>query len=255
MLAAAARAAHLFRHGHRAVLSDWLAWPFLGRDAETILETGRVLLGENGDAFATWIAARSRITEDWLQASAARRYLILGAGLDSFAWRSEGAVEVLEIDHPSTQAWKQSRFAALGLASPSHLTFVPVDFERQELAIALHEMGGLDDETFVSWIGVTPYLTNEAIVTTLNALRPCVLAVSYVPPEAVWDRTARSIAERMTTAVAGVGEPWVSFYSPSDFADLLSTAGFRVFEDLGPEDVERRFGLSCVNYERIALAR
>jgi O-methyltransferase involved in polyketide biosynthesis len=71
--------------------------------------------GDAADPFTTWVTARSRITEDWLGSSAAEQYVILGAGLDSFAWRQQGAVRVFEVDHPATQAWKRSRVQALAL--------------------------------------------------------------------------------------------------------------------------------------------
>jgi len=88
MLAAAARAAHLFEHGPRALLADWMAWPFLGADADGVLAAGRAITGDVGGLFATWMAARSRISEDWLTDSGAQQHVILGAGLDSSVWRN-----------------------------------------------------------------------------------------------------------------------------------------------------------------------
>ena len=83
-MAAVARALHLFAHGPRALLADWLAWPLVGAAAETIAAGSPALLGDLQEPFMTWFAARSRITEDWLTASGAGQYVILGAGLDSF---------------------------------------------------------------------------------------------------------------------------------------------------------------------------
>src|SRR5579884_1294901 len=100
-MAAVARALHLFRHGPRALLADWMAWPLVGSSAEAIAAGSPAVLGE--EPFMTWFAARSRITEDWLAASEATQYVILGAGLDSFAWRQPSHVRVFEIDRPATQ--------------------------------------------------------------------------------------------------------------------------------------------------------
>ena len=89
MLTATARAWHLLLNGPRALLQDWMAWPLLGPDAETSLELARGVMGDHTADLATWIAARTRLSEDWLTASKAEQYVILGAGLDTFAWRQE----------------------------------------------------------------------------------------------------------------------------------------------------------------------
>ena len=117
---------------------------------------------------------RSRYTEDALSLAMARgitRYVILGAGLDSFAWRRRDladAVQVFEIDHPASQRWKRRRFE-LGIGPPSNLTFLPIDFERQTLVNGLRDGGyPLDKPAFISWLGVTQYLTSEAVFGTLK---------------------------------------------------------------------------------------
>jgi O-methyltransferase involved in polyketide biosynthesis len=86
-MAAVASALHLFAHGPRALLTDWLAWPLVGAAAETIAAGSPTVLGDLQEPFMTWFAARSRITEDWLAANGAGQYVILGAGLDSFVAR------------------------------------------------------------------------------------------------------------------------------------------------------------------------
>src|SRR5262245_56524675 len=111
MMTAVGRAVHLLHHGPRAVLADWLGWPLVGADADAVLANLRNLLGDDEVPFLSFIAARSRLAEDWLGASGATQYVILGAGLDSFAWRQSGDIEVFEVDHPSTQAWKRARVA------------------------------------------------------------------------------------------------------------------------------------------------
>ncbi|MGH7750287.1 MAG: class I SAM-dependent methyltransferase, partial [Candidatus Dormibacteria bacterium] len=155
IVTAVGRAIHLFNYGPRALLADWLAWPFLGADAEAILAAGRAAFGEWELPFTNWIAARSRVAEDWLGESSADQYAILGAGLDSFAWRQEGAVKIFEVDQPATQAWKVARVAALGLPVPREVVWVPVDFEQQSVGDVLAG-AELDTtrRTFVSWLGV-----------------------------------------------------------------------------------------------------
>jgi methyltransferase (TIGR00027 family) len=139
MTAAAARAAHLLVDSEPRIFADSLAALLLGDKAETYLRYHR----EHGDhpllaGTRAQATCRSRFTEDQLALAAARgtaQYVILGAGLDSFACRSElaGRLRVFEVDHPATQQRKRALLAAAGLAEPPTLTWVPVDFETDEL--------------------------------------------------------------------------------------------------------------------------
>ena len=256
MMAAAARGAHLIRHGPRAVLADWLGWPLVGGGAEALMWRFRDVFGALSDPMTTWLSARSRFGEDWLAESGAEQYVILGAGLDSFAWRDPGRVRVFEVDHPGTQAWKRSRLRALDLAAPRDLVWVPVDFETQSIADGLAAAGVGLRPTFVSWLGVTPYLSLEAIGAVLRGLPSCSLAVSYGTPENMCDGAGRKPRELLLAFAREGGEPIVSLLSPDELADMLAGHGFAVVEDVGCEDAERRYGLpgvSAVN-ERVALA-
>jgi methyltransferase (TIGR00027 family) len=246
----------VLHHGPGALLADPLAWPFVGADADAVLAGGRALIGDREVPFSTWFAARSRMTEDWLAASGAQQYVILGAGLDSFAWRQSAGVRVFEVDHPSTQAWKQARASTLGLPSRAELAWVPVDFEHQQLGPALAQ-AGLDaaKPIFVSWLGVVPYLTRDAIVRTLRELPRCSLAVGYVPPATDWDDDARPAGAAVEARARELGEPWLTLVTRTEFAALLSEGGFTVAEDVGAHDVETSYGLPAINYERMALAR
>lgn len=256
MLAATARAAHLLLNGPRALLQDWMAWPLLGPDAEMHVELARGVLGEQAADFATWLSARTRLSEDWLRASKAEQYVILGAGLDTFAWRQAGAIEVHEFDHPSTQGWKRERLDKLGVPYPEALTMTEVNFEEHSItdALAISSVD-LARPIFVNWLGVLSYLTPDAITETLNGLPPCSAAISYSLRESVWDADTRAFAESLFRTFAALGEPQITLTTPHETAELLATAGFRVVEDLGPGDVAARFGLSCVSPERIVLAQ
>lgn len=255
MLAATARAAHLLLNGARALLQDWMAWPLLGPYVETNLEFAHELFGEHWTDVATWFAGRTRLTEDWLTRSKAEQYVILGAGLDTFAWRQAGVIEVHEFDHPSTQGWKRERLAKLGVPEPETLTMTEVNFEEQRVTEALQTSSvDLARPIFVNWLGVFPYLTPAAITETLAGLPPCAAAMTYNLPESAWDADIRAAVERVLHSVAALGEPMITLTTPQETADLLSAAGFRVVEDLGPQEMTARFGLSCRVAERIVLA-
>jgi methyltransferase (TIGR00027 family) len=259
MMAACTRGGHLLMNGSEALLFDWLAWPLVGSEAEAMTNGLRDAFGEVSIRIANWMAARSRIAEDWLAASGATDYVLLGAGLDSFAWRqpSRGGVRVIEIDHPSTQAWKRSRIEALGIPVPSTLTWAPVDFEVESVAAGLERAGVNSAAIFLSWLGVAVYLTREAIGATLRALPACSIAISYDTPENTWVGEHYAISTLFQTMAISTGEPLVSLFTPDEFAALLDDNGFDVVEDVGAEDVDGRYGLKALGIanERIALAR
>jgi methyltransferase (TIGR00027 family) len=256
MLAATARASHLLHYGPRALLADWPAWPLVGAAADAILGQIHMLGGPDVVPICGWIAARSRLAEDWLAVSAAEQYVILGAGLDSFAWRQPGRIRVFEVDKPSTQEWKRERVAALGMPTPAELTWMPVDFEQDQLGRALAQ-AGLDAErgVFVSWLGVVPYLTSAAVVATLRELPNCSLAVGYAPPGSHRDEDTREFAAKLEATASEGGEPLVTLTTPEELAALLAEGGFTVVEDVGAGDIDSRYGVPAVFFERMALAR
>ncbi len=256
MMTACARGWHLHNHGPRAVSADWLAWPLVGGPAEALMAGIRAAFRDVTGQLATWIAARCRTSEDWLAASRAGQYVILGAGLDSFAWRQRGGVRVFEADEPSTQAWKRSRLEALGIPDPPELVWVPVDFEADSVAAALDRAGLHSQRAFVSWIGVIHYLSLDAIGATLRRLPPCSLALTYATPEEMWPDEVHAASKKFQAIAADAGEEIVRLLTPGDVADLLAESGFTVVEDVGPEDVQPRYGLPALSIcnERIALA-
>jgi methyltransferase (TIGR00027 family) len=237
-------------------LADSLAWPLVGGEAETLNAGMREAFGDPVVRLATWVTARARFAEDWLASSGAGQYVILGAGLDSFAWRQSGGVRVFEVDHPATQAWKWSRREALGIAVPPELVWVPVDFELESIAAGLGRSGFGSGSTFISWLGVTAYLTPDAIAATLRGLPPCSLAVSYATPEDTWPGDVSAVSETFRTMALEAGEPLVSHFTPDQFAAVLADSRFAVIEDVGCEDVQPRYGLPALSIgnERIALA-
>lgn len=230
LTAAAARAAHLIVDDEPLIFRDSQAYALLGEHAEELVAYHRlhgthpVLVG----ARAT-VLTRSRYTEDRLAESGISQYVILGAGLDSFAHRNtDPNVRVFEVDHPATQEWKKKR-----LKQPPGLTYVPVDLEAEPFAERLVEQG-FDQAApaFVSWLGVTMYLTREAIGQTLAAMAAFAegteLVVEHMLPEDLRDAAGQAYAEAVMPRAAEQGEPWLSLLSPADMAVLLDQYGFEV---------------------------
>lgn len=258
------RAAHLMWDKPPKIFADTLALRLAGCNSEADLRARFDRLdaeleksaGPNftkilrREATAT-VATRSRYVEDEFEVAAKRgvaQSVILGAGLDSFAYRRGDLAEVrvFEVDYPSTQLWKRTRVKEMGIELPPNLTFVPVDFEKQSFIDGLRA-NGYDSKAagFFSWLGVTMYLTREAIFGTLRtvaALAPgTVLIFEYmVPKEMVDEETQKFLAVMMAGGVAR-GEPLQSFFEPRELEKQLRTIGFAEVSDFGPDDARARY--------------
>jgi methyltransferase (TIGR00027 family) len=196
-----------------------------------------------------FIAARSRFSEEAMAACVARgvrQVIILGAGLDTFALRNPYAgVTVYEIDYPATQAWKRERLAQTGVALPPSLTFAPIDFERQSLGEGLSASGFRADEpAFFQWLGVTPYLTREAIVATLDfvaSMPRSEVVFEYAEPFENYPLAMRANLVAIAESAAARGEPWLSLFDPRDMAALLQARHFAEFEDVTRAELAARY--------------
>jgi methyltransferase (TIGR00027 family) len=247
--AAAHRAAHQILEGGR-VFADPLATALLGLPASDL--SGDHLNEPATRAMRLFIATRSRFAEDSLAAAVAqgvRQYVVLGAGLDTFAHRNpfaEVGLRVFEVDHPATQAWKRDRLAAADLSPPASLTFAPVDFERQTLAEGLAAAGfDAAAPAFFSWLGVVVYLTREAILETLGFIAGLPAGASvvfdYGEPVSAYPAAEQPHQRARAARVAAMGEPWITRFHPADLAADLKAVGFDELEDLSPADISRRF--------------
>jgi methyltransferase (TIGR00027 family) len=218
-----------------------VAW--LGRHLDTYRTGG-------ARAMRAFLVMRSRYAEDQLALAVARgvtQYVVLGAGLDTFAYRNpHRGLRVFEVDHPSTQAWKRSRLKEQDIDIPRSLTFAPVDFETQTLAGGLKAAGfRADRPAFFSWLGVTIYLSKEAVAGTLRyiASRPAGSQVvfDFAPPSNVIAGQERASRERSAAYVARAGEPWINFYSPGPLAEELRASGYSAVRALGSDEMNQRY--------------
>ena len=251
-----ARGAALHRAAHQLlevplVFEDPLALRIFGAE-------GVAWLGRNLDRYRTnssramraFLVMRSRFAEDELARAVAggvKQYVVLGAGLDTFAYRNpHQGLRVFEVDHPSTQSWKRDRLREQSIPIPRSLTFAPVDFETQTLADGLKAAGfRADQPAFFSWLGVVIYLSKPAVAGTLAyiAARPAGSQVvfDFAPPSELISEAERVSRERSAAAVAKSGEPWINYYVPARFAQELRASGFSQAQVLGSEDMNARY--------------
>jgi methyltransferase (TIGR00027 family) len=242
------------------------------RAAHQVLEQGRIfsdplalrIVGEDADSVVKWaeedpsrrrmrifIAVRTRFAEDALAAAVERgvsQLVVLGAGLDTYAYRCamRDRLRIFEVDHPATQAWKRQRLAEAEIPLPASLTFAAIDFERQTLAEAL-AAAGFDPTrpTFFTWLGCVPYLTEEAVWSTLGFIAGTAhvahVVFDYADPPDSLAPEMRDWHDRRAARVAGLGEAWLSYFEPDQLRTRLLSLGFSEVEDLGPPAIAARY--------------
>lgn len=223
---------------HPHVLADPIAVPLLGSDFAPDPEREAHPVAR---AFRAFMAARSRYTEDHLAkavAAGVRQYVILGAGLDTFAYRNPFPdLRVFEVDFPPTQTWKRELLAQASIQTPVNLTFVPLDFEHRTLGDGLNDAGFNGSEpAFFGWLGVVPYLTADAFRATLEVIArlPEGSGVSFdyaVSPESM-SPSRRAVFDVLAARVAAAGEPFQLFFPPDALHRALLDAGFRAVEQV-----------------------
>ena len=199
------------------------------------------------------IVARARFVEDLVAEESdagVAQYVILGAGLDTFAQRRPDVasrLRVFEVDQPGTQAWKRQRLAELGHEIPEWLRFVPVDFEAgvpwwDELVAAGFDTG---QPAVVASTGVTMYLTKETIAATLRHVAGfapgSTLAMSFMVPLEMVDTDERSALQGAERGARAAGTPWVSFFTPAEILEVVRGAGFRVVRHVSSAELTERY--------------
>jgi methyltransferase (TIGR00027 family) len=243
------RAAHQLLDQPR-VLDDPLALRIIGSEAAEELRSNPKEDHAFSRAFRAFMAARSRYAEDELACAVAhgvRQYIVLGAGLDTFAYRNPHlGLRVFEVDHPATQAWKREQLHVAGIAIPQSLTFVPIDLEEQTLADGLAQSGfNANAAGFFSWLGVTPYLTREACLITLSCIArmPAGSGVvfDFAVDPALLNAGQRQALDALSQRVARYGEPFQLFFDPGKLQDELKGMGFSRTEFLQGKELNARY--------------
>jgi len=245
--AAIHRAAHQLLEGGR-LFADPLALRILGPQARAA--AAQAAPEGPGRGLRLFIAIRARIAEDALASAfgdGVRQLVVLGAGLDTYAYRNPlgERLRMFEVDHPATQAWKRERVAEAGLAVPGNLTYVPVDFEREEPGACLAR-AGFDPgaPAFFTWLGVVPYLTGPGVLGTLAWIGSlpggAQVVFDYGNPPSPGEPLSEGRAQLARRAEAA-GEAFRTCFETEPLHARLRDLGFRGLEDWGPERIRARF--------------
>ncbi len=243
------RAAHQL-YDQPLIFEDPLALRILSEEARELVRAEAENQNSWGRGLRIFLVTRSRFAEAELARAVeqgVRQYVVLGAGLDTFAYRNPFAeLRVFEVDHPDTQAWKRERLQHAAIAIPESMRFAPVDFERDTLQHGLEAVGFRREEpAFFAWLGVVPYLTRDAAFSTLEFVaslpRGGGVVFDYAIPREMMTETERIAFEALAERVAHVGEPFRLFFRPDELEAELRALGFREIEDVSATDILKRW--------------
>lgn len=245
------RAAHQILDAAPLILRDPAVLTLLGDDVLDRLRRDPAPVQTPGArALRSHVVLRSRFAEDRLEAAVrrgVRRYIVLGAGYDTFIARQPEwaqALRVIEVDQPATQAAKRERLASAGMAVPDNVRFADVDFEVETILAGLrrHDVR-LDEPTFFSWLGVTVYLTEPAIDAVFEAVAACPsgseITFTFSQPRA--GQPGDSVRDDLASRAAALGEPWLTYFEPDRLEEKLRRMGFRDVAFLTPADAATRY--------------
>lgn len=260
-------------HANPKIFDDYLALQFLTAQERAMFESNlsaslsffdpaqAALAPDQAAALAGFMRAqsspivlsRARFVEDKLAhaiANGITQYVILGAGLDTFAFRRPELLEhlrVFELDHPATQTWKRNRIEQLGWKIPPQLAFIPLDFNTGDLSAALVAAGyDQHQPALFSWLGVTYYLPRAVVLGTIQTISKITLVGSailfdYLDADAfIPERTATRV-QRMQEATRRAGEPIQTGFDPASLAQSVSQFNFCVTEDLAPSEIDAKY--------------
>lgn len=260
------RAYHQLFDAEPRVLDDPVVLRFIGDEGIARVRAERERFEQPlARGLRAHVVLRSRFAEDSLREAVERgveQFGLLGAGLDTFAYRQPAwarAIDIIEVDHPASQTAKRERLVAAGVELPANVRFAGIDFEHESLADGLRRCGvDFTKRTFFSWLGVTMYLTREAIESVLRTVagfpHGSEIVLTFAQP-----REPGPAGAALSEAAAAAGEPWLSYFTPDEMTALLHDAGFTRVVLLSRDEAERRyFGDRADGLEaprRVSIAR
>jgi methyltransferase (TIGR00027 family) len=253
---AAIRAAHC-RYDRPVVFDDPLAIHLTSRRWRLIVNNPvlyRLVIAVTGTARARGnFPARARYVEEKLERAVLGgidQYVILGAGLDSFAWRRSDLAKrlrIFELDHPLSQQVKRDRLVRLGLSPPANLEWVAVDLVQESVAAALaRSKYRRDARGFFSLVGTVQYLPREAVISTLRSIAATAapgseLVLTYVQPKSLVKPAMQPVFDRLVLLAARKGEPFISLFDPEKFPSAVCALGYDLVENCAPHETALRY--------------
>ena len=277
---AALRAIHLLRHGEPKIFEDPYAVRLTSRRWQRIIGSRLLYWLVNRDMLYGWVhpvigdlVARARYAEEQLESAireGVSQYVLLGAGMDSFALRRPDLADfltVIEIDLPATLELKKKQIAKIGKSLPKTHFFLPVDFEQESLARALARAPFSSDvPAFFSWLGTVVYIEKSAVLRTLGDISSCAakgstIVFTYCASDPLEGKPASEAFSRLLRATHRRGEPMITGFHDEEMGNALHRLGFEVIERLSSEETQRRYfwgrsdGLTMLDHISFICAR
>jgi methyltransferase (TIGR00027 family) len=271
---------HLIRHGEPKIFHDPYAIQLTSPFWRTVTKCRFLYWLFNLDSLYGWIhpvigdvVARARYAEEQLESAireGVSQYVLLGAGMDSFALRRPDLTDglaILEIDHPTTQQLKKKRLADMGMSLPKGHSFLPVDFEQESLAEALSRSSfSAEVPAFFSWLGTVVYLQKTAVLQTLADVATCAcrgsrLVFTYCDAEPLEGGPSSEAFAHLVRATHRRGEPMVTGFRDKELFSELRGLGFELVETLSSDEIQRRYfwgrtdGLTMLEHVHFACVR
>lgn len=257
---AALRAIHFVHHGEPKIFEDTYAMGLTSRRWQRIIGNRLLYWLVNRDSLYGWVhpvigdlVARARYAEEQLESAVREgvsQYVLLGAGMDSFALRRTDLADsltVFEIDHPATQKLKKKRIAEIGVSLPQSHFFLPLDFEQESLAEVLSKSSFYPKApAFFSWLGSVVYIEKGAVLQTLGdiasyAARGSRIVFTYCDPDPLEGKPASEAFSRLLRATHRRGEPMITGFHDEEIGNELHRLGFEVLERLSSEEIQRKY--------------
>ncbi len=251
MMIAYMRAYHAI-HNNPKIFDDFLAYDLIPEEKRALIE--QHLNCDNLMQITNSPLSRARYTEDTLEKAirqGVKQYVILGAGMDTFAFRRPDLMErleVLEIDHPATQEFKLHRLTELEWEHPAKLHFIPIDFTKENLVTAITRSSSYDPKvkSLFSWLGVTPYLTRDEVFTTLRSIVEVasvnsIVVFDYLDTDIFIPEKVSPQLQKFMELVQKIGEPIITGFNPQKLSEDLTNMGFQLHENMSQADVEGRY--------------
>ncbi len=213
----------------------------------------RRFISELHQPISAQLLSRAKYTEEKLEQAISKgisQYVIIGAGFDSFCLRRPdffAGLQIYEIDHPATQHIKRKRLMEILDLSPEGVEFLAIDLEKRTIADALSDSSFLKDEkAFFPWLGVVPYLSEDAVYTVLRdlasfAARGSEIVFDYLVPTYLMTKEDRLALGKVMRIIERLGEPVKSFFEPEVFSDKLSRLGYHIFENQSPSEQNKKY--------------
>ena len=256
---AAMRATHLLHH-QPVVFNDPYALQLTSPALRRVCQNRffgwllrRKFISESLRPITAQVVSRAKYSEEKLEQAVLKgisQYVIISAGFDSFCLRRPDfsvGLQIYEIDHPATQQIKQKRLMEILDSSPKGVEFLAVDLEKQTIANALSTSSfSKNEKAFFSWLGTIPYLSEDAVFTTLRELasfaaRGSEIVFDYSIPTYLWPLEERQALGRILRIIGRRGEPIKSFFEPDAFPDKVSRLGYHILENISPTELNKKY--------------